>query len=318
MSQADYRNTWGAVLLRCPLAGAPLARQWVNHAFLRLSQRRLWSWLYKQGGFHFPDAYAVGTATASINSTTVTGSGTTWDSSMEGLQIRIGGNTPLYTIYEVPDATTITLDQNWLGTTVTAQLYKIFKAYATVPSDFHSFITVVDMIQGWQLPWNVGQDELDRIDPWRTNSGTPWLLSARDYTSGTANNPISPPLPRYEVWPWQFSSHDLSFLYETQPIDLSDAGATLPRYIQSNLLLEMALEECAQWPGPSSDKKNPYFSLGLADRHRNRAEQLIVEAQRQDEEVAMINVRYQRLSQLPFSTDVMGDKWAQVHDVAVY
>lgn len=319
MSFDTFRSTWGAVLLRCPLAGAPLARQWVSHAFRRLSERRLWSWLYKEGAFYFPAAYTTGTVAVALNTTTVTGTGTAWDLSMEGRQIRISANTPLYTIQSVDAvAQTLELDRNWLSTTVTAAAYSIYSAYPTVPSDFHSFITVVDMAQGWQLPWNIGQDELDRIDPWRTNSGVPWLLSFHDNYAGTTATVITPPLPRYEAWPHQLAARTLSFLYETRAVDLQDSGAALPRYIRGDILLEMALEECAQWPGPSTEKKNPYFQLGLADRHRTRAEQLIAEAQRQDEEVSMYNVRYQGWAQMPFSIDSMGDAWAQSHDVGAY
>lgn len=308
MAASTLESLARGVLLRCPTASYLLARQWVDFAFRKLVEKRMWSWLVKEGQFLFPAQYATGTVDVTFNSTTVTGTGTTFTAQMVGRQFRAGANNPIYTIATFNSATSIELDKAWGGATATGQGYQIWVEYQTVPSDFHSFISVIDPQQAMQLRLNVGQDELDAADPQRTSAGQPWLTSFRDYT--TTASP-SPPLPRYEIWPSVQQQYVLSYLYEKRTDDLTDSGATLPRYIPGNVLLESAMAECARWPGPSPERKNPYFNLGVADRHDRAFEMQVAELMRQDEEVDMLNVRYQSMLSLPFIAP--GDAWWQSH-----
>lgn len=309
MALSTYDGMARAILLRCPVAPYLLARQWVAFAFRQLAERRAWSWLVREGQFLFPAVYATGTATVTNNSQTVTGASTVWTAAMVLRQFRAGANAPVYTISARVSDTEITLDRVWGGASASAQSYEIYSAYVTVPSDFHAFMTVVDQSQAWQLATNVGQDELDILDPQRSDSGQPYVLSLHDYDSLN-----SPPLPRYEAWPHVKTQYVVPYLYEARATDLDDSGAALPRYIRGDILLEMSMAECARWPGVSKEQPNPYFNLGLADRHERRAEQMIAESQRQDEELSMQNVRYQRMAALPFGPS---DSWRQSHAVSI-
>lgn len=308
MALSTYDGVSRLVLLRCPVASYLLARDWVKNAFRRVSERQAWSWLIREGQFLFPAAYTTGTVTVTNASLTVTGAGTVWTSAMETRQFRSGANSPIYTIVSVNvGAQTLTLDRVWGGADGSARSYEIYRAYVTVPSDFHAFISVVDQAQAWQLSTNYGSDEIDAMDPQRASAGQPWALVFHDYDTVS-----SPPLPRYEAWPAVKSQYCIPYLYEARCTDLDDTSATLPRYIRGDMLLEMALAECARWPGPSEERKNPYFNLGLADRHERKADLMIAEAQRQDEEVMMQNVRYQRMMSLPIGPS---DAWRQSHAI---
>ena len=122
-------------------------------------------------------------------------------------------------------------------------------------------------------------------------------------------------LPRYELWPQQQAAYVYPFLYECRPNDLGDTGATLPRYIRGDVLLEMSLASAARWPGPSNDKPNPYFNSALALQHDKRAEFMIMELERQDDETSEIDARYQALN-LPFAPWPFGDSaWLQRHAI---
>ena len=69
--------------------------------------------------------YDVGTVSVENGSATVTGVGTTWASAMEGREIfLIGGDKP-YTILTVGSTTSITLDENFAGTTLSGVRYAI-------------------------------------------------------------------------------------------------------------------------------------------------------------------------------------------------
>src|SRR5439155_22457304 len=111
----SYQQVWSKVLLRCPQLSSKLAQDFVVNAFRRLAEVRRWSWLTKFGQFIAPAVTNTGTVTVTLNSTTVTGSGTAWTSSLVGQQFRIGINTPIYTVSIVTSATILDLDSVWGG-----------------------------------------------------------------------------------------------------------------------------------------------------------------------------------------------------------
>lgn len=296
MAFDSYERIWRQILLHCPVASSMLARIWVNNAFRRIGERRLWSWLVREGQFISNQVVTVGTVSVTLESVDVVGVGTAFDDSMEGRQFRISNNEPLYTVQTVTDATNLILDRVFGGPSAANTGYEIFNALFTVPEDFHSFQSVWDPAFNWQLWTNVVQEELNAIDAQRSQSGTAWAVVAHSYDAVS-----SPPLPRYEIWPHDKSSHVWPFLYEARPIDLEDSGATLPRYIRGDVLLEMALEECARWPGPSQDQKNPYYSIGQAAAHHARAEKMIERMEVQDDEVYNMDMRIQSAVGMPFA-----------------
>ncbi|HLZ39401.1 MAG TPA: hypothetical protein VKQ11_00470 [Candidatus Sulfotelmatobacter sp.] len=121
-------------------------------------------------------------------------------------------------------------------------------------------------------------------------------------------------LPRYELWPHNQSPYVYPFLYESRPPDLDDPGATLPLYIRGDVLMEAALGDLARWPG-TAEQPNPYFNLPLAQVQQGRVDKMIMELERQDDEVYVQSVSYD-ISQLPFAPLPWGDSnWLQSHAV---
>jgi hypothetical protein len=305
MSLDTYAKIWGRVLLRCPSASSFLARDWVTNAFRRVAERRDWSWLVKPGQFTFNTLYNTGTVTVANLSATVTGSGTTWTSAMVGRQIRIGLANPIYTITAVTAPTSLTIDSPWGPATIsTGSPYEIYNAFVSPPTDFHHFLTIWDPAYNWQLHRNVTQIELNLWDAQRSNRGQAYLVASRDWYNT---------LPRFEAWPHVTSQYVIPFLYVARATDLEDSGAVLPRYIRGDLLMEMALAEAAKWPGPSADAPNPYFNLNLAKLHEGKVEYMINEVERQDEEIMVMNVQYQTVSQLPWAPLPLDAAYWQKH-----
>ncbi len=410
MANDTYTQVVGRVQLRCPLASRFLAEDWVRNAFRKIYRRRRWSWLMKYGQFLFPLITNTGTVTVTRSSTIVTGSGTSFTSTLAGQQFRTGTTYPIYTIESVQSATQLTLTVPWGGATDSTQNYQIYQAYVTVPSDFHAFISVYDPNFNWQLLTDFTQNQLNAADAQRANSGNAYLLAWLDFTQqsigvvaqpvqveGTGDSPGSSGvytgpvnalftveltttgvpgtavykwkknegayttgvttsasgaaqtlqdgvqvyfptgfsytsgdvwvisttaganagLQRFEVWPHLQMLYVLPFLYETVPPDVSDPGASIPRSITGDILLEGALADAASWPGPSTDKPNPYYRLELSDRHTKRFEAMVNELEVRDEDMAMQNVTYQACMGLPFApTPALGDSnWLQTHDV---
>lgn len=139
--------------------------------------------------------------------------------------------------------------------------------------------------------------------------GDIWVINA---TAGA-----NPGTPRFELWPAQQSEYVYSALYWTKYPDISQSGITIPYTIDSVLIQELALSYAASWPGPSTDRPNPYYRLELSDRHRKQAEYLLHQAERNDSEVFLADTIYQEATALPFAPiPALGDsRWLQAHDI---
>ncbi len=314
MALDTYAELHNKVLLRAPAVSSLLARDWISHAFRQVYEKRAWSWLMKVGQFLIPDLENDGTVDLTFGSDQVLGTGTAFDASFVGRAFSSGLQNPIYTIIAVADPLTLTLDQPWGGSTATTQRYEIFQAYVTVPDDFHQFISVWDPRFNWQLNLDVTQEELNRYDAQRANqASSSYAVVNYSYSLDPA---ISPPLPRYELWPHQKQEYVYPFLYETRPPDLEDSGATLPRYIRGDVLLELALAEAARWPG-TEGKENKYNSMRLADYHEAKAQQQIAELEKQDDNGYEDDISYQTVINMPYAPLPWVDaNWMQSHDWA--
>lgn len=281
-----YAQIWNRVLLRAPDVGPFIAQDFVRNAWRRLQERRSqWSWQVKYSQWIAPTAYTTGTVAATQGSTTITGTATAWTADLLYRQFRIGVVSPIYTITAIDvGAQTLTLDFAYGGATVTGSTYRIIQCFFPVPEDFRALITVWDPQNNWQLRRDVKQEELNMIDPQRSNSGQAWLTSFRDVSTNYTGYTSGPGVSRYELWPHPVG-YTFPYLYEAEQADLDDGGV-IPRSINGDLLLEMALAEAAYYPG-TRDKPNSYFSKPTGARHDERAEQLIAEAELKDDDINM-------------------------------
>ena len=307
---STYNDLVQGIGLRCPAAGLFLRRQWIDFRFRQLWDRKLWSWQRKRGQFIMDQAVVAGTAACTRGSFTVTGTGTAWTTDQVNHQFRLGLQTPIYTIAAVNSATSLDLTTVW-GAPSASGIYSIYNAYVTPPSDFQNFIAVIDPQYNWQLELNVTQEELNAWDAQRANTGTAYVVASLDFDD-VFN---TPPLPRYEIWPHQRAQYVYPFQYVSRPPDLSDPGASLPRMIRGDVLLEGALADAARWPG-LSDQRNPYFNLPLAMAHEARYTAMVDEMVRTDDEIFENDVTYMSLSAMPFASIPWGDaRYLQAHDI---
>jgi hypothetical protein len=291
MALNTYGELWKYVLLRCPIAGPFLPQEWITFAFREIAENRRWSWLVKQNQLLVPNVVSDGLVNVTFNDPVVVGIGTTWTGALVGRQFRIGLSTPIYTIASVDDvAQTLTLTEVWGAATTLSVNYLAYQAYFTMPDDFLSFISCWDPSYNWQLWTRVLQTELNLCDAQRSNSGTAYALSFRDYNPLVAVG--TPSTPRYELWPHQFGIKPFPYLYWSRPVDINDPNAAIPRYVRGDIILEGALWKCAEWPGPSKDQPNPYFNLALADRHKSTFFRYIMDIERNDDEIDPDSVQY--------------------------
>ncbi len=120
--------------------------------------------------------------------------------------------------------------------------------------------------------------------------------------------------PRYELWPGPtFPGYLYPYIYIARESDLTVQQPQLPPYIASRgeVILEMALASCARFPGADADKPNPYYSLALAGMHETRVSNMLVDLERNDEEVGVTNITYQEYPFYP--APWMDGSWQQSH-----
>lgn len=181
-----FTSIWNRLLNRAPAVGAFLAQDLVRDAFQSLQSRRDWSWLMKSGSFYPSITYSTGTISISPGGLVVTGSGTSWDSTLVNCQLRGGSppsSLPTYTILAVLSPTSLLLDNPWSGPAQSGSNYQIFQCYFAVPADFVSFVSLVSVTNNYQLHTNVQQAQLDLYDAQRVYlAGNSYAASFFDYT----------------------------------------------------------------------------------------------------------------------------------------
>ena len=183
MALDTYEDVWRSVKQHVPKADVNLARLWVRNGFRELAERRRWSWLIREGQWILPVSYTTGTVTVTQNSPNVTGASTVWTAAMEGRQFRVGTG-QIYTINSInTSAQTLVLDRNYGDAGGGGKTYSIYQAYVTAPNDFLTMLTAVSMSDRWRLHLHIHSDELDRRDSARENSGSPYILASRTYST---------------------------------------------------------------------------------------------------------------------------------------
>lgn len=120
---------------------------------------------------------------------------------------------------------------------------------------------------------------------------------------------------RYELWPRPVNApYSYPFIYRKIPPDLTDASPQLPHLIanRGDVLLEMCLAQCAAFPGTDTTR-NPYYDLTLARMHEAKAETLIYELEKKDDDTAEHDLSYQNLPFYP--APWLDGSWLQTHAV---
>lgn len=155
---------------------------------------RDWTFKRRRGQFIFHAPYTTGTATVARGTNVVDFSGAVILDTHVGRQLRVGGNeTPIVTITRRVSATRVEIDQEWGAAAQTAAGFEIYSALLSMPSDFDSFVSIVDLQRKFQINWwTYSADDLDRVDPGRSYGGDmAYAVVLRDY-AGDATGVVGP------------------------------------------------------------------------------------------------------------------------------
>lgn len=227
-----------------------------------------------------------------------------WASSLAGLQIRIGGNNPIYTITSVQTLSatggTLTIDIPWGGPGLQAANYFTVKQYYAFTPAFSKLIKVLDTQQGVPLFINKSLVDLDWIDPQRTSTGPPTDMVP--YGKDANGNVV------WELWPSQTSAYPLYYqVYQQWPTLVAETDQP-PPFIDPNIWVWGALADALRYKASSDD---PYHNPKLADHYEERYRMGVVSAYNADS--AKMDHELQRDAHL-YNLPGYGSVFYQSHD----
>jgi hypothetical protein len=258
MAIQTFGDLWRLIALHVPAAPPSLVQSWCQTSYDDLIGRRHWAWLRT-------DALITTLASRSLTITFTQGltaitSAALFVATDVGRQVRVGSNTPIYTIDVVTDASNATLTQRF-AETGGAQTAVIRDIYLVMPADFRSFHTVTDMTIQRPIAWWISKDRLDLFDPGRIAADTRFRVLA---AAGLSTVTSLAGRVTYEAWPYPTAagSYILQYFKRTDTLgDDDEFKGALATW--TSVLQKGALAEAAKWPGTPT-QRNPYFNLTLA------------------------------------------------------
>jgi hypothetical protein len=124
-----------------------------------------------------------------------------------------------------------------------------------------------------------------------------------------------PSVPRYELWPRPVGAfYVLPYLYIKLLPELTDVQPQLPPFVaqRGDVLLEMALSKCAQFPGTATTP-NVYYNLAQSQIHARKADELITELEKYDDNTGTQDLAYQNWPFYP--APWLDGRWNQDHAI---
>lgn len=244
----------------CPLF---LAREWVNVAYKQLAQRRSWSFLRGELTLRTLPSRTLSAIQVTQDSVIVVATSQTIAGDA-GRQFRVGSGA-VYTIQQVVDSNTYTLDRVYAEDSAASTAATIYTGYLTMPIDFGSFRVIGDLANQRQIAFWLTEDQVLQLDPTRTSSDAGFrVLIARTYST----YPSTLGQVQYETWPRPTAARAYPALYNKQADRLNDTDILTGVLADGGeVLIAGALAQAAAWPG-TPDLPNPYFNRGLAQDKR--------------------------------------------------
>ena len=178
---------------------------------------------------------------------------TATQSSLAGLQFRLGATYPTYTIRGVHSSTELEIDLAWGAPTLTNSAYEILKMYFTIAPDLKDIVNLWDPTQGRPLVFHKSQDFLNARDPQRTATSVPLCLADYIPTEGGSM--------QYELWPHQTIAYQIPVLYCRQWPMLKNPTDRPPSFINPSMIVDGAVADSlrARDQLVGSEQADPFF-----------------------------------------------------------
>lgn len=199
--------------------------------------------------------------------------------------------------YNYPGNSTYVIQVNVGGATGTATWSWLKAGQTAFTGPFPSSTDPTDLADGVQVFWPLAQNYV---------VNDIYIINAQSMVGSGAR--------RYELWPGPtFSGYLYPYIYITKESDLTVQNPALPSPIASRgeILLEMGLEKACMFPGQDENHMNLSYSMKDALYHASKVKEMLVDLERNDEELTIGNIDYQGFPQVygPWATG----NWQQRH-----
>jgi len=189
---------------------------------------------------------------------------TATQSSLAGLQLRLGATIPTYTVRGVHSTTELDIDMAWGITALTGSAYQILKMYFAIAPDLKDIVNLWDPSQGRPLRFHKNQDFLNARDPQRSATGVPLCLA--DYIPSEAGS------MQYELWPHQSIAYQLPVLYSRQWPAMKNATDRPPFFINPSMIVDGAVADSLRVRDQlvGSEMQDPFFDPKTAQIYETK------------------------------------------------
>ncbi len=194
--------------------GETSVKQLLNWAARRIWTSRPWYERRAEAILTLVAPYSTGTATFTLDSTAVTGSGTTWAASFSGRKIALGYGRPWYRFTRTGN-TTGTIPQAYAEATAAASNYVIFDDEVDVSSTC-DIITAVHILNENGGLTGMSEAKMDEGAYVHAAVGIPRVFSQTDSTTAGTR--------RIRVWPIPDQAYRLRVHYFKSYTDMSSAS----------------------------------------------------------------------------------------------
>ncbi|HWE51400.1 MAG TPA: hypothetical protein VG273_16530 [Bryobacteraceae bacterium] len=242
--------TWGqlrfSLQTSAPGVSLDLIDEFLNTTYEEILEATDWQGAKYHATIQTTAAYQSTTdsVTATIGSSSVTGTGTAWSSGQIGQKFYIPGDAVIYTIANVSGVGALTLDRGYEdngvdagGTVYSGKPYVFMQNVYTLPSDVRSIVSVLDPVSSFPLN-GMSKDQLDQ------SAGPRTLVNDPDsYAPIEDSSESSPPaLKQIEFFPPPLHARGMVVEYVHLGVffdGTSTSGSPLP-FVSSSVLLDGA------------------------------------------------------------------------------
>lgn len=248
--------TYGELRLRlqklCAGVDTELIDGWIQDRYTEVLDMLPWKRQEGESIIQAPLSYATGTVAATQGSATITGLGTTWSPTMDGLMIRINNTSEYYQFTQV-SATSATLDRAFEGVSASDLAYRIDQNVYLMP-DNARIIRQVRAMHNRGIPLEIiTPGELNRISASRNLYGTP------KYAAATWDNFSDPPQLQLELFPvpdcadsgGNLLSWGVDYIFDAAELDPDQTSVSLLPFVRPAVLIE-GVQANALMPRPGT------------------------------------------------------------------
>lgn len=258
------------------------ARTLVNRAWVNVQRKHLWSFLWGKRAIPTPSPVSAGTVTVVGGDPAIVGdaaASAAWATlglinPITQRQFRVGTGT-IYNIVSYDTTShapfgTLTLDQNFVDqASASGVLYDITQFYYLAPViDFLWWESIVDPISGYAMRTTLTNEEVDRKDPQRFQSG--WPVGPIPYQVNAVAGPTFG-FPMYEFWPCPLNSITYTGSYFRRGTEFVADTDTPSPMLGDDIVVELAKVYAYEWAiaqdkFPAASKKAWQYLLGNSRR----------------------------------------------------